>query len=258
MNRIRSAFANGKAFIPFLTCGDPDLEMTEALICAMADAGADLIELGIPFSDPTAEGPVIQEANLRALTAGATTDKIFDMVRRVRRTVQIPLVFMTYANVVFSYGTERFCKTAAEIGMDGIILPDVPYEEKEDFAPTCRQYGLDLISLVAPTSHERITTIARDASGFVYCVSSLGVTGVRSKITSDVGAMVELVHRASKLPAAIGFGISTPEQAAEMARKADGVIVGSAIVKLIAAHGRDAVPFVSEYVKSMKNAVRGL
>lgn len=255
MSNISKAFEHQKAFIPFLTCGDPDLETTAELIRAMADAGADLIELGIPFSDPTAEGPVIQAANARALAGGVTTDQIFDMVSDVRKTVTVPLAFMTYANVVFSYGTERFLKRAADVGIDGLILPDVPFEEKADFAPGCQKYGIDLISLVAPTSKDRIAKIAADATGFVYCVSSLGVTGVRNEITADVGAMVELVHRASGLPAAVGFGISTPEQAAAMAQKADGVIVGSAIVRLIAEHGQNAVGPVSAYVKKMKAAI---
>ena len=179
-NRISEAFAKGKAFIPFITCGDPSLEITEQLVYAMEEAGADLIELGIPFSDPTAEGPVIQEANVRALSGGVTTDKIFDMVVKIRKKTSIPMVFMTYANVVFSYGTERFIRKAAEIGMDGLILPDVPFEEKEEFDVVCKQYGLELISLIAPTSHDRITRIAKEANGFVYCVSSLGVTGTRN------------------------------------------------------------------------------
>ena len=256
MSRIAEAFAHGKAFIPFLTCGDPDLETTEAAVRAMAAAGADLIELGIPFSDPTAEGPVIQAANQRALSAGTTTDKIFDLVRRLRRGVTVPMVFMTYANVVFSYGTERFASTAAEIGMDGLILPDVPYEEKDEFAPVCRKYGLDLISLIAPTSEERIAMIAREAEGFLYCVSSLGVTGVRGEITTDVGHMVRLAKAANPdLPCAIGFGISTPEQAAAMAKVSDGVIVGSAIVKLFAKYGREAVPYVRDYVAVMNHAL---
>ena len=256
MSRIAQAFAHGKAFIPFLTCGDPDLETTEAAVRAMAAAGADLIELGIPFSDPTAEGPVIQAANERALAAGATTDKIFDLVRRLRRDVTVPMVFMTYANVVFSYGTERFVATAAESGMDGLILPDVPYEEKEEFAPTCRKYGLDLVSLIAPTSEERIARIAREAEGFLYCVSSLGVTGVRGEITTDVGRMVQLAKAANPdLPCAIGFGISTPEQAAAMAQVSDGAIVGSAIVKLMEQYGREAVPYIRDYVAAMKKAL---
>ena len=149
MNKIRSAFENKKAFIPFITCGDPDLETSEKLIKAAEENGADLIELGIPFSDPTAEGPVIQAANIRALSAGTTTDKVFDMVKRVRENVKVPLVFMTYANVVFSYGAERFIATCAKVGIDGLILPDVPFEEKEDFAPLCAQYGLDYTSNAA-------------------------------------------------------------------------------------------------------------
>lgn len=256
MSKIREAFQNGKAFIPFITCGDPDLETTIKVVKACVENGADLVELGIPFSDPTAEGPVIQEANLRALTGGVTADKIFDMVSAVRKEVSVPLVFMTYANVVYSYGIERFAKKAAEVGMDGLILPDVPFEEKEEFAPACRKYGLDLISLIAPTSHERISMIAKEAEGFVYCVSSLGVTGMRSEITTDVGAMVELVKSVSDIPAAIGFGISGPEQAAKMATVSDGVIVGSAIVKIIGQYGREAVPYVAEFVKRMKDAIR--
>ena len=255
--RIAEAFANGKAFIPFLTCGDPSLEVTEQLIYAMEEAGADLIELGIPFSDPTAEGPVIQAANVRALSGGVTTDKIFDMVKRLRQNTKIPMVFMTYANVVFSYGTERFIQKAASLGMDGLILPDVPFEEKEEFDSVCKKYGLDLISLIAPTSHERITQIAQEAEGFVYCVSSLGVTGMRSAITTDIGAMVQLVKAAKDIPCAVGFGISTPEQAAAMAAKSDGAIVGSAIVKLCGQYKEACVPYVKEYVKSMKDAVRG-
>lgn len=256
MTKIADAFAAGKAFIPFLTCGDPDLETTEKLIGAMAEAGADLIELGIPFSDPTAEGPVIQDANLRALSAGTTTDKIFDMVRRVRKTVSIPMVFMTYANVIFSYGADRFLQTAAEIGMNGIIVPDVPFEEKQEFEPLCQKYGLAQISMIAPTSHDRIRAIAEQANGFLYCVSSLGVTGTRSSITTDIGAMVKLVKEVKDIPCAVGFGISTPEQAESMCRQADGAIVGSAIVKLIAQYGRDSVQPVAGYVRSMKNACR--
>lgn len=256
MTKIADAFANGKAFIPFLTCGDPDLETTEKLIGAIAEAGADLIELGIPFSDPTAEGPVIQDANLRALSVGTTTDKIFDMVRRVRQTVSIPMVFMTYANVIFSYGADRFLKTAAEIGMNGIIVPDVPFEEKQEFEPLCQKYGLDQISMIAPTSHDRIRAIAEQANGFLYCVSSLGVTGTRMAITTDIGAMVKLVKEVKDIPCAVGFGISTPEQAESMCRQADGAIVGSAIVKLIAQYGRDSVQPVADYVRTMKTACR--
>lgn len=255
MNKIRQAFEHGKAFIPFITCGDPSLEITEQLVYAMEKAGADLIELGIPFSDPTAEGPVIQEADLRALHGNVTTDSIFHMVKNIRKNSQVPIVFMTYANVVFSYGTVRFMEQAAECGIDGLILPDVPFEEKEEFDVVCEKYGICLISMIAPTSHDRIRMIAKEAKGFVYCVSSLGVTGTRSEITTDIGAMVKLVKEVSDIPCAVGFGISTPEQAAKMAALSDGAIVGSAIVKLCGKYGADCVPYVSEYVKQMKDAV---
>lgn len=257
MNKIRKAFENGKAFIAFITCGDPDLETTAAAVREMVKNGADLIELGIPFSDPTAEGPVIQGANLRALKGGVTTDRIFEMVRELRRDVSVPMVFMTYANVVFSYGAERFLEACREIGMDGLILPDVPYEEKEEFQPLCRRFGLELISLIAPTSENRIARIAGEAEGFVYLVSSLGVTGVRSEIKTDLASIVEAVRRSTELPCAIGFGISTPQQAARMAELSDGVIVGSAIVKLMGQYGRQAPEHVGRYVKEMKDAIRG-
>ncbi len=257
MSRIKEAFENGKAFIAFVTCGDPDLETTGAVVREMVKNGADLIELGIPFSDPTAEGPVIQGANLRALNGGVTTDKIFEFVKELRRDVSVPMVFMTYANVVFSYGAERFISTCREIGMDGLILPDVPYEEKEEFQPICRRFGLELISLIAPTSENRIAMIAGEAEGFVYLVSSLGVTGVRSEIKTDLASIVEAIRRNTDIPCAIGFGISTPEQGARMAGLADGVIVGSAIVKLIEKYGRQAPEHVGRYVKEMKDAIRG-
>ena len=256
MSRITDAFSHGKAFIPFLTCGDPDLETTEAAVRAMAAAGADLIELGIPFSDPTAEGPVIQAANQRALASGTTTDKIFEMVRRLRRDVTTPMVFMTYANVVFSYGTERFISTASEIGMDGLILPDVPYEEREEFAPVCRKYGLDLIPLIAPTSEGRIAKIAREAEGFLYGVSSLGTAGVQEELTANVDRMVRLAKEADPdLPCAVDLDVPTPDQAAAVARVADGVIVGSAIVELTGRYGQEAVPYIRDYVTDMKTAV---
>lgn len=255
MSRIREAFEKGKAFIPFITCGDPDLETTAGVVRAAQAAGADLIELGIPFSDPTAEGPVIQGANIRALAGGVTTDKIFDLVRELRKDVTVPMVFMTYANVVFSYGAERFISTCAKIGIDGIILPDLPFEEKGEFDPVCKKYGVDLISLIAPTSENRIAMIAREASGFIYIVSSLGVTGVRSEITTDIGAMVKLVKENTDIPCAVGFGISKPEQAQKMAGLSDGAIVGSAIIRIIEKYGREAAGPVGEYIREMKEAV---
>lgn len=256
MSNIKKAFENGKAFIAFITCGDPDLETTAAVVREAVKNGADLIELGIPFSDPTAEGPVIQGANLRALKGGVTTDKIFALVKELRRDVHIPLVFMTYANVVFSYGAEKFITTCEEIGIDGLILPDLPFEEKEEFLAVTRAHNVDLVSLIAPTSDDRIKMIASEADGFLYIVSSLGVTGVRSEITTDLESIGKLVKESSSVPSAIGFGISTPEQAKKMSSYADGVIVGSAIIKIIEKHGKDAAPFVGEYVKEMKDAIR--
>ena len=255
MTKIANAFKNGKAFIPFITCGDPDLETTAKIVREMAKNGADLIELGIPFSDPTAEGPVIQAANIRALANNVTTDDIFDLVVDLRRDVTVPMVFMTYANVVFSYGAEKFISKCAEIGIDGLILPDIPYEEKGEFEGICEKFGIDLISLIAPTSKERIAMIAKEAKGFLYCVSSLGVTGVRTEIGTAIGDLIQTVKEECSIPCAIGFGISTPEQAEAMAKISDGAIVGSAIVKIVAKYGKDCVPYVKEYVQSMKQAV---
>ncbi len=255
MSRIKEAFENGKAFIPFITCGDPDLEITAAVVRAAVANGADLIELGIPFSDPTAEGPVIQGANIRALSGGVTTDKVFDLVRELRTDVTVPMVFMTYANVVFSYGSERFISTAAEVGIDGLILPDLPYEEKEEFIDLCHQYDVDLISLIAPTSENRIAMIAKEAEGFIYVVSSLGVTGTRTEIKTDLASIVAVIRENTDIPCAIGFGISTPEQAHKMAAISDGAIVGSAIIKILEKYGKDSAEYVGQYVKSMKDAL---
>lgn len=254
MSKIANAFLKGKAFIPFITCGDPDLETTKKVVRAAVENGADLIELGIPFSDPTAEGPVIQGANLRALTNGVTTDLIFDMVRELREDITIPLVFMTYANVVYSYGAERFIEICKEIGIDGLILPDIPYEEKDEFNDICERCDVDLISMIAPTSENRIAMIAKEAKGFLYIVSSLGVTGTRSEITTDLASIIAVVRENTDVPCAIGFGISTPEQAAKMAAISDGVIVGSAIIKRLEKYKEDAPQYVGEYVKEMKEA----
>ena len=255
MSNIQKAFENGKAFIAFITCGDPDLATTAEVVKEAARNGADLIELGIPFSDPTAEGPVIQGANIRALKGGVTTDKIFDFVRELRKEVTVPMVFMTYANVVFSYGSEKFIATCKEIGMDGLILPDVPFEEKEEFQLICDQYDIDFISLIAPTSENRIAMIAKEAKGFLYIVSSLGVTGTRTEIKTDLSSIVEVVRQNTDVPCAIGFGISTPEQAKKMAGLSDGAIVGSAIIKILEKYGTEAPKYVGEYVKSMKDAM---
>lgn len=258
MSNIKKTFENKKAFIPFITCGDPDLETTAAAVRAAVSNGASLIELGIPFSDPTAEGPVIQGANLRALKGGITTDQIFEFVENLRQDVTVPMVFMTYSNVVFSYGAEDFLSACSRVGMDGLILPDLPFEEKEEFLPACQKYGIDLISLIAPTSKDRIAKIAKEAEGFLYIVSSLGVTGVRSEIQTDLKAIVEVVRQNTSIPCAIGFGISTPEQAREMAGVADGVIVGSAIVKFLEQYGSNAPEHIGAYVRSMTDAISDL
>lgn len=255
MIKTTDAFKNGKAFIAFLTAGDPDIETTAKLLPAISKAGADIIEIGIPFSDPVAEGVVIQEADMRALSAGTTTDKVLDMVEEVAAECDCALAFMTYINVIYVYGVEKFISRCAKIGVSAVIVPDVPYEERGELSEVCEKYGVDLIRFIAPTSKERIQTIAEGAKGFIYCVSSLGVTGVRSEIKTDVGEMIRLAKEVTDTPCAVGFGIATPEQAATMAKVSDGVIVGSAIVKLVAKYGRDSVRPVSEYVKSMKDAI---
>ncbi len=255
MSKTRNAFKQGKAFIPFLTAGDPDLDTTLKLLECMTENGADLIEIGIPFSDPVSEGIVIQKADERALNSGTTTDKIFLMVEQFRQNHSIPLAFMTYINPIFVYGVEHFAKRCSELDIDAIIVPDIPFEEKEEIHSAFYAYGIDVISLIAPTSKDRIQKIAKEAEGFVYCVSSMGVTGVRSTINKDVGKMIKEVKKVNEIPCAIGFGISTPAQAKEMAELSDGVIVGSAIVRIIEKYGTDSVPHVAKYVKEMKEAI---
>lgn len=256
-NKIKKAFMtpNKKAFIAFLTAGDPDADSTVKFVLEMEKAGADLIEIGIPFSDPTAEGVVIQDANIRALKNGMTTDGVFDIVKRIREVSQIPLCFMTYCNPVFHYGYDRFFAKCEELGVDGIIIPDLPYEEKAEVEEPANAHNVALISMIAPTSEARIHMVAKEAKGFIYVVSSMGVTGVRSEIKTDIASIVESVREVTDVPCAVGFGISTPEQAKNMAAISDGSIVGSAIVKIIAANGKDSAPKLAEYVKSMKAAV---
>lgn len=247
---------NKKAFIGFLTAGDPSADCTVEFILEMARAGADLIEIGIPFSDPTAEGVVIQEANIRALKAGMTTDGVFDIVKRVREQSQVPLAFMTYANPVFHYGYDRFFARCEELGVAAVIVPDMPFEEKGEMEEPAERHGVTVISMIAPTSEQRIRMIASRAKGFIYVVSSLGVTGVRSNISTDIGAIVESIRKVTDVPCAVGFGISTPEQARKMAALSDGAIVGSAIVKIIGRYGREAGPEIYRYVKEMSDAIK--
>jgi tryptophan synthase alpha chain len=256
MNRIEQAFSGGKAFIPFITAGDPSIEITEQLVMEMAKEGADIIEVGIPFSDPSAEGATIQAADYRALAAGTTTDRIFDMIKRVRKSCDVPLALMTYINPIFSYGTEDFMKKCKEASVDAVIVPDVPFEERDELKPYCERYGITYISMIAPTSKERIDRIAQDAEGFIYCVSSLGVTGVRNHLKLDAYDMIKRVKEIKEIPCAIGFGISTPEQAKAMAEISDGVIVGSAIVKIIEEYGKDCVVPVIKYVNTMISAIK--
>ena len=256
MNKVSDAFKNGKAFIGFVTAGDPDLKTSREIMIKMAQAGCDLIEIGIPFSDPIAEGPVIQEANLRSLSGSTTTDKVFALAEEVSAEVNIPLVFMTYLNVLFKYGYDKFLDNAKKSGISGVIIPDLPFEEKNELQSVAQKYDIDVISLIAPTSEQRIQMIAKEAQGFVYEVSSLGVTGVRSEIKTDLESITKAVKSATDIPVAIGFGISTPEQAKKYSAVADGVIVGSAIVKIIAQHGKNAPEEVYKYVKSMKDAIR--
>lgn len=256
MSRIKNAFKNGKAFIGFLTAGDPSIPKTEEFILEMARGGADLIEIGIPFSDPVAEGPVIQEANIRALTSGTTPRRVFELVASVREKTDVPLVFLTYVNTVFNYGYESFFSRCRDLGVDGIIMPDLPFDEKDEVREIAGRFEVDIISMVAPTSSERIQKIAQDASGFIYIVSSMGVTGIRSEIVTDIGAILKSIRAVSDTPAAVGFGIATPEMAREIIKTgADGVIVGSAIVRIIGQYGGDAGKYLYEYVKSMKDAI---
>ena len=255
MNRIAKAFQYGRPFIGFVTGGDPSVEKTEEFILAMVEGGADMIEIGIPFSDPIAEGPTIQAASLRALQSGANVDQLFDMVAVLRLKTQIPLLFMTYLNPVFHYGYERFFARCQSCGLDGIIIPDLPYEERQEAEDIANRCGIALISMVAPTSGDRIREIVQNAQGFIYTVSSMGVTGVRSELGDTIAPLVQSIKKESPVPVAVGFGISTPQQARVVAQYADGVIVGSALVNIIASQKEEAGPFLRDYVRSMKAAI---
>ncbi len=258
MSKISDAFSHGKAFVGFITAGDPTLDTTKEIILKMAQAGCDLVEIGIPFSDPIAEGPVIQNANIRALSNKVTTDDVFEMTAEISGKIDIPLAYMTYLNVLFRYGYDRFLEKARNAGISGVIIPDLPFEEKDELSSVASKYGIDVISLIAPTSEERIKTIAKNTEGFVYEVSSLGVTGVRSEIDTDLRKLTGAIKSETDVPVAIGFGIGTPEQAKKYAAFADGVIVGSAIVNIIAEYGKDAPDKVYEFVKSMKDAIKDI
>lgn len=249
---IQKAFENNKALIIYLTAGDPTLDLTEEYILSLAQNGADLIEIGIPFSDPIAEGEVIQDAMTRALSVQIKFDDIFAMVERLRKKTDIPLTFMTYINPVFSYGYDKFFKRCKDTGISAVIVPDMPFEEQGEIKGFADKYDIDIITLIAPTSQERIEDIAKNAKGFIYLVSSLGVTGVRAKITTDLKGMTEKIKEFTDIPVAVGFGISKGEQAKEIVQYADGVIIGSAIVKIIAEYKENAAIKIAEYVSDIK------
>ena len=255
-SRIDAAFNKGKkTFIPFIAGGDPNIETTEKLIYALYEAGADIIEIGIPFSDPTAEGPVIESAYGRALKAGCTVDKLFAMIKKLRKDIDAALLLMTYYNPIFAYGIKEFIEKSVDSGIDGLIVPDLPYEERGELLPYVVEAKMELISLIAPTSSERIENIAKNSSGFLYCVSSLGVTGERNVLDNAAKTMIERVRTVSNIPCAVGFGISNPDQARSMASFADGVIIGSAIVRIIAQYGNESVEPVSTFVKEIRRSL---
>ena len=255
MSKIKNAFKNGKAFIGFIAAGDPNIEKTIDFIKVMEKSGADLIELGIPFSDPAADGPIIQQASIRALKTGITPDKIFNMLESIKDEISIPIVLLTYLNPVFNYGYDKFFAKCAKAGIEGVIIPDLPYEECKEVTEFSKKYSVALVQFIAPTSDNRIGMIAKDAEGFIYCVSSLGVTGIKKDIKTDLKTIVDIIRGVSDVPVAVGFGIATPEQAKEIAACADGVIVGSAIVKIIAEYGTEADEHIAKYINSMKQAI---
>lgn len=255
MIKIKEAFRNKKAFIAYLMAGDPDLETSAKYILTAQEAGADLIEIGIPFSDPIAEGEVIQAAGIRALNAGTSLAGVFGMAASIKDKMRVPAVFMTYANPVFAYGYSRFFARCAEVGVGGIIIPDMPFEEQREVKAPAREHGVEVVTLAAPTSEKRAAKIARGAEGFIYLVSSMGVTGVRSEITTDLSGLVNEIRAQSEIPVAVGFGIASPEQARRFSAVADGVIVGSAIVRIIERHGAGAGHALFEYIKGMKGAM---
>lgn len=260
MNRIDQCFEtlkkqNKKALITFITSGDPDIETTEKTALEMFEQGADIIELGVPFSDPVAEGVTIQKASLRALNGGVNLDKIFACVQNIRKHTDKPLLLMMYINTIFVYGTERFFSSCREYGVDGVIVPDMPYEERGEILDTAEKYGIININLVAPTSHDRIKEIASNSKGFLYCVSSTGVTGVRSSFSTNFDEFFGTIKKYAACPCAVGFGISNPEAAKKMSSYCDGVIVGSAIVKILEEKGSSGVEDVGKFVKSLKEAI---
>ena len=254
MTKLQQAFSK-KAFIPFVNAGDPDSATTIKLVEAIAEAGADVIQFGIPFSDPTAEGPVIQASSLRALQHQQTTDEIFSDLAKIRESVKTPIIITTYANIVYSYGIAKFFQKMQELDLDGLLLPDVPLEEKAEFEVEADKHGVAFISMIAPTTKDRILAIAKAAKGFIYVVSGLTITEKRPEIVSDVKEIMALVKSVTSTPAAVGIGISSTQEAQEMAAVADGIVIGSMLVKLIEAFGTDATAAVAALVKEIKAAI---
>ncbi len=265
MSRIEEKFRrlkedNSKALVAYLTAGDPNLETTKEIILGLDRAGVDILEIGVPFSDPTADGPIIQAASHRALEGGATLSGILDMIEAVRDVSEIPIVLFRYYNPILSYGNEPFAKRARSVGVDGILVVDLPPEESAELRRHTDRAGIDFISLIAPTStDERIRKIARDAGGFLYYISITGVTGTSKPQASDIKRDVERIRAVTTLPVAVGFGISTPEQAREIAPHADGIVIGSAFVRLIEENrgANNMVNIVAGYARDIKQAISG-
>ena len=263
--RIKSTFEElksrgEKALIAFITAGDPDVETTEKLVLEMEEKGADIIELGLPFSDPLADGPVIQKSSQRALKKGMNTSAFLEMISRLRQKTRVPLLVLTYYNLVFSYGEEKFITDAARAGIDGLVIPDLPLEESSSLQSLALQQGVDLIYLLTPTStEERIRMTSERAQGFIYCVALTGVTGVRDNLSINAEDMVKRIKNYTPLPLALGFGISTPQQAGEAAAFCDGIIVGSGIVRMVEQLGEspgNLLREVGNYISSLKESTR--
>lgn len=255
MSNLSAIFKNHKAFIPFVVADDPDFDTTVANIVALTEGGADIVEVGIPFSDPIADGGVIQAADLRAFDAGVRTQTVFEIVAAARKQTDVPIVFLTYLNIVFKYGYDAFCQKCQALGVSGLVIPDMPYESRDDIVPTADKYGIDIIPLIAPTSGHRVEKIAKAASGFIYVVSSLGITGERNEFFNGLKDLVAEIKSYTDVPTAIGFGVHTPEQAKDMAEIADGVIIGSAIVDIVAQKKQAAPEAVEAFTKSIRSAV---
>lgn len=264
MKRIENKFVelstrNEKALIVYLTAGDPSLDITKQLIFALEKAGVDILEIGVPFSDPTADGPVIQAAAQRSLKAGTTLEGVLKMVAEVRKVSNIPIVLFGYFNPIFAYGVKKFAQAARNAGVDGVLVVDLPYEEAKELRDYTDAVGIDFISLIAPTTDkERLKKIVSKASGFLYYISITGITGTAAPKISNIKVEVEKIRKTTKLPVAVGFGISQPEQAREIGRFADGVVIGSAVVRMIDENKnkQNLMQIVSDYLTDIKKGLR--